>query len=58
MHSVPSNIARGDLEFGLIFNVSGHCETGYSLSGKIQRVERDDDRLAQGAVIKPLEMIP
>ena len=58
MHSVPSNIARGDLEFRLIFSVSGHCEAGYSLGGKIQRLERDDDRLAQGAVIKPLEMIP
>ena len=58
MHSVPSNIARRDLEFGLIFSVSGHCETDYSLNGKIQRVERDDDHLAQGAVIKPLEMIP
>jgi len=32
------NIARGDLEFGFIFSASGHCEAGYSLSGKVQRV--------------------
>jgi putative hemolysin len=33
------NITRGDLEFGFIFNAtSSHCEAGYSLTGKIQRV--------------------
>jgi putative hemolysin len=32
------NITRGDLEFGFIFSVGSHCETGLSLSGKIQRV--------------------
>jgi len=32
------NIARGDLEFGFIFTAAGHCEAGYSLSGKVQRV--------------------
>ncbi len=33
------NIVRGDLEFGFIFSAtSSHCETGYSLSGKTQRV--------------------
>lgn len=32
------NIARGDLEFGFIFSVGDHCETGYSLSGKLQRI--------------------
>jgi putative hemolysin len=32
------NILRGDLEFGFIFSAGGHCETGLSLSGKIQRV--------------------
>lgn len=33
------NIARGDLEFGFIFSAtSSHCEAGYSLSGKIQRL--------------------
>jgi len=32
------NIARGDLEFGFIFSATGHCEAGYSLSGKVQRV--------------------
>lgn len=33
------NITRGDLEFGFIFSASpSHCEVGYSLEGKIQRV--------------------
>ncbi len=33
------NITRGDLEFGFIFSASPfHCEAGYSLSGKVQRV--------------------
>jgi putative hemolysin len=32
------NIVRGDLEFGFIFQTEGHCEPGYSLSGKIQRM--------------------
>jgi putative hemolysin len=33
------NIARGDLEFGFIFSATPlHCEAGYSLSGKVQRV--------------------
>jgi uncharacterized protein len=33
------NITRGDLEFGVIFSATPlHCETGYSLSGKAQRV--------------------
>jgi putative hemolysin len=33
------NITRGDLEFGFIFSgTPSHCEAGYSLSGKIQRV--------------------
>jgi hypothetical protein len=33
------NITRGDLEFGFIFRASSlHCEAGYSLSGKDQRV--------------------
>jgi len=32
------NIARGDMEFGFIFGTKGHCEPGYSLSGKVQRV--------------------
>jgi len=33
------NITRGDLEFGVIFSASPlHCEAGYSLSGKGQRV--------------------
>ena len=32
------NIARGDLEFGFIFTAANHCEAGYSLSGKVQRV--------------------
>jgi putative hemolysin len=31
------NIARGDLEFGIIFNASStHCQPGYSLSGEVQ----------------------
>ncbi len=33
-----ANIARGDLEFGFIFSAASHCEAGYSLSGKVQRV--------------------
>jgi hypothetical protein len=33
------NITRGDLEFGFIFSSTpSHCEAGYSLSGKVQRV--------------------
>jgi putative hemolysin len=33
------NITRGDLEFGFIFSATPlHCEAGYSLSGKVQRV--------------------
>jgi len=33
------NITLGDLEFGFIFRASPlHCEIGYSLSGKVQRV--------------------
>jgi len=33
------NITRGDLEFGFIFSATSlHCESGYSLSGKVQRV--------------------
>ncbi len=33
------NIQRGDMEFGLIFSAAPtHCEAGYSLSGKVQRV--------------------
>ncbi len=34
-----ANVTRGNLEFGLIFNAStSHCEAGYNLIGKIQRV--------------------
>jgi len=33
------NITRGDLEFGVIFSATSlHCETGYNLNGKVQRV--------------------
>lgn len=33
------NITRGELEFGFIFSATAsHCEAGYSLSGKAQRV--------------------
>jgi putative hemolysin len=33
------NLRRGDLEFGFIFSATArHCEAGYSLSGKVQRV--------------------
>jgi hypothetical protein len=32
------NIQRGDMEFGFIFSGPGHCEPGYNLNGKIQRV--------------------
>jgi len=32
------NIARGALEFGFIFSAGMHCETGLSLSGKVQRM--------------------
>jgi putative hemolysin len=32
------NIVRGDLEFGFIFSAGAHCEAGYSLVGKIQRL--------------------
>jgi putative hemolysin len=31
------NIVRGDLEFGFIFGVDTHCQTGYNLGGKTQR---------------------
>jgi hypothetical protein len=34
-----TNIKQGDLEFGIIFSATPfHCEAGYSLDGKIQRV--------------------
>ena len=33
-----SNIVRGDMEFGFIYSGPGHCEPGYNLGGKIQRV--------------------
>lgn len=33
-----SNIQRGDFEFGFIFSGPGHCEPGYNLGGKNQRV--------------------
>lgn len=32
------NIVRGDLEFAFIFQTESHCEPGYSLSGKVQRM--------------------
>lgn len=33
------NLTRGDLEFGFIYSATpSHCESGYSLSGKVQRV--------------------
>ena len=32
------NITRGDMEFGFIYSAGSHCQPGYSLSGKIQRV--------------------
>jgi putative hemolysin len=32
------NIQRGDMEFGFIFDGPGHCEPGYNLGGKNQRV--------------------
>lgn len=32
------NIRRGDMEFGFIFGGPGHCEPGYKLGGKVQRV--------------------
>jgi hypothetical protein len=33
------NLTRGDLEFGFTFSASAHhCEAGYTLSGKVQRV--------------------
>jgi len=32
------NIRRGDMEFGFIFGGPGHCEPGYNLGGKVQRV--------------------
>ena len=32
------NITRGDMEFGFIYSATpSHCETGYSLNGKVQR---------------------
>jgi putative hemolysin len=31
------NITRGDMEFGFIYSVGGHCDAGFSLSGKVQR---------------------
>jgi putative hemolysin len=33
-----ANIQRGDMEFGFIFRGPGHCEPGYNLGGKDQRV--------------------
>jgi putative hemolysin len=33
-----ANIAHGDLEFGFIFSAADHCDAGYSLGGKAQRV--------------------
>ena len=30
------NIIRGELEFGFIFSIGTHCESGLSLSGKLQ----------------------
>jgi putative hemolysin len=34
-----ANIMRGDLEFGFIFSAApSHCASGYSVSGKVQRV--------------------
>jgi putative hemolysin len=32
------NIARGELEFGFIYSIGGHCEPGRNLVGKVQRV--------------------
>jgi len=32
------NIKRGDIEFGFIYSKGGHCEPGFSLSGKVQLV--------------------
>jgi putative hemolysin len=32
------NIVRGNLEFGFIFHTESHCEPGYSLTGKVQRL--------------------
>jgi putative hemolysin len=32
------NIQLGDMEFGFIFSGQGHCEPGYNLGGKVQRV--------------------
>ncbi len=32
------NITRGGMEFGFIYSAGSHCQPGYSLSGKIQRV--------------------
>jgi hypothetical protein len=29
-------IARGEMEFGIIFSTFGHCEPGYSISGEAQ----------------------
>jgi putative hemolysin len=31
------NITRGDMEFGFIYSIGGHCDAGFSLSGKVQR---------------------
>ena len=34
-----ANLARGDLEFGIIFSATPyHCQDGFSLSGELQRV--------------------
>ncbi len=30
------NISRGDLEFGFIFSYGSHCESGFSMLGKVQ----------------------
>ena len=32
------NIQRGGFEFGFIYSIGTHCESGYSLGGKVQRV--------------------
>lgn len=31
------NVTRGEMEFGFIFSAGSHCESGLSLSGKVQR---------------------
>lgn len=32
------DITRGDMEFGFIFSAASHCEAGFSLGGKTQRM--------------------